>query len=88
MIHSLSGGVIKDNEPVNFAKVKLIDNGQIAWFLSTHLPQLQVNDTVLVPYGTTSELCKAIVIRIDAQISPQVTPIPLKRAKPIHSIIR
>lgn len=87
MIHSLSGGIIKDNEPVDFAKVKLIKEEQIAWYLCTHLPQLQVGDTVLVPFGSQQELNEAIVIRIDKQISPQVTPIPLKHAKRIHSII-
>lgn len=87
MIHSLSGGVLKTNEPVDFCKVQIIDTEQIGWYLCTHLPMLKKGDCVLVPYGIKNELTKAIVLRIDKAISPQVTPIPLKRAKLIDKII-
>ena len=85
MIHSLAGGVIKTNEPVDFAKVKLEKKEQIAWYLCSHLPQLKQGDKVLVPYN--EKLIEAVVLRVDKGISPQVTPIPIKRAKCIHSII-
>ena len=88
MIHSLAGGIIKTNEPVDFAKVKLIKEEQIAWYLCTNYPQLKQGDKVLVPYGLNKELKQAIVLRIDKGISPQVTPIPIKRASFIDSIIK
>ena len=87
MIHSLSGGVIKENIPVDFAKVKLKQTGTIAWYLCTHLPNLKINDKVLVPYGVDNSMQEAQVLRIDRQISPQVTPIPLKHAKKIEKVL-
>ena len=85
MIHSLAGGEIKVNEPVDFAKVKIIEKNQIAWYLCTHLPQLKQGDKVSVPYN--EELVEAVVLRVDKGVSPQVTPIPLKRAKKVVRIL-
>lgn len=87
MIHSLSGGVLKENTPIDFAKVKIINNNKIAWYICSHLPDLKENDKVLVPVGIDNFLEEAVVLRIDKQISPQVTPTPIKRTKKIYSII-
>lgn len=83
MIHSLSGGVIREKKYFDFAKVKL-ETGEIYWYIST-IKTLKPGDMVAVPYGNGE--AKAFVIRIDKHISEQVSPIPVKRAKKVLRIV-
>lgn len=82
MIHSLAGGKIRDLDFADFVKVKLIDTepDKILWY-TTDLIDLNEGDTVLVPFGAQS--AQAIVLKIERNLSSQVAPIPIKRAKNI-----
>ncbi len=86
MIHSLSGGVVRDKKYYDFAKVK-IETGEIFWFISK-FKELKVGDFVVVPIGKSENLVKGEVLRIDKNISEQVAPIPVKRMKEIVEIIK
>lgn len=83
MIHSMAGGVLKENQKFDFAKVKL-ENGQIGFFICQD-KSISVGDFVLVPFGKGDVLQKAEVLRIDKNVSEQVAPFPIKRMKKIFS---
>ena len=83
MIHSLSGGELKQNNVYNFVKVKILDKqflGKTCFYIS-NIPYLKVSNIVLVPFGYPEKQVKAIVERIDKNINEQVAPIPIKRMK-------
>lgn len=75
----MSGGVIREKKFCDFAKVKT-ETDQICWFVST-IFDLKVGDWVVVSFG--KEKVKAQVLRIDKNVSEQMSPIPMKRAKEI-----
>lgn len=79
MIHSMSGGVIREKKFCDFAKVRT-ETGEKFWFVST-IFDLKVGDWVVVPFGKDN--IKAQVLRIDKNVSEQMSPIPMKRAKEI-----
>ena len=85
MIHSLSGGVIREKKYYDYAKVRF-DSGEIYWYIST-FENLKPGDRVLVPAGRDEQKMEAYVIRIDKHVSEQVSPIPAKRAKKIIKIL-
>lgn len=85
MIHSLAGGKIKDLDFADFAKVEILDGetqGKISWYI-TNILDLNVGDTVLVPVGLNNTQTPAKVLKIERNLSSQVSPIPIKRAKEI-----
>ena len=85
MIHSLAGGKIKDLDFADFAKVEILDGeaqGKISWYI-TNILDLNVEDTVLVPVGLNNTQTPAKVLKIERNLSSQVSPIPIKRAKEI-----
>lgn len=87
MIHSLAGGKIRDLAMADFAKVEILDGtltGAIRWYIFDIL-DLKISDLVLVPVGLKNETCTAKVLKIERNLSAQVSPIPIKSAK---SIIR
>ncbi len=80
MVHSMSGGVVREKKYFDFAKVRISSTGDILWYISK-IKSLNEGDVVEVPYGSLDEQTEAVVLRIDRHISQQVTPIPVKRAK-------
>ena len=90
MIHSLAGGVLSDNDFLDFAKVEFIDEelaGQTHWYISK-ICDLKIDDVVCVPYGTNEIKKEAKILRIDKHISSQTPPLPLKKMKEILYKIR
>ena len=90
MIHSLSGGELKNNKVYDFAKVKIIEGeheGEICFYIS-NLSNLKINDLVLVPIGFPSKNAKSKVLRIDKNINEQMAPFPIKKMKSILKIIK
>ena len=81
MIHSLSGGVMSDVEHCDFAKVEIPGEG-IFWYISK-IEGLKVGEEVVVPFGRLSKNVVGKVLRIDRNVSSQVSPIPFKHAKNI-----
>ena len=83
MIHSLSGGILKQNATYNFAKVELVEScfkGNVFWYI-LNIDNVKENDFVLVPFGQNNTLIKAVVKRIDKNVNEQVAPINIKSAK-------
>ena len=85
MIHSMAGGRLGSVEYNDFAKVRILEGecqGQ-AFFYITKIPLLKVGDEVIVPVGISNTQTKAVVERIDKNVSSQCSPVPVKRAKAI-----
>lgn len=82
MIHSCAGGVIRDKKLFTLAKVEILSTGDIRWYIS-NLPLLEVDDEVIVPFGRENVETRAKVLRVDHDVSEQVTPIPARRLKEI-----
>ena len=85
MIHSLSGGVIKDEVYKDFAKVMILEGdlkGKQLWFVSNIFMLLE-GDKVIVPIGTNNTRTLGKVVRIDKNVSTKCSPIPSKHAKEI-----
>lgn len=84
MIHSMSGGVIKDPGSYTFVKAEF-DDGTLAWYISDFA--VEEGDTVSAPRGRLDTATPARVVKVEAGVSGQVTPVPLRSAKRIYSII-
>lgn len=80
MIHSLSGGTIKDIGFYNFAKVAL-ESGEVMFFIY-NIP-LEVGDKVVVPVGKTNKPTTATVLSLKPNISSRLAPFPVKHMKEI-----
>ncbi len=87
MIHSLAGGELKEQKVFDIAKLEFIEKkGEYFWFVSD-IPNLQVGDIVLAPFGLLDEPNKAIVIKIDKNVNSQNTSIKIKNLKRIYKKI-
>lgn len=89
MIHSLAGGKIQNLKMADFAKVQIISQpfaNDIYWYICCG--QEAVGDTVVVPLGKNNTLVQGKVLRIDKNVSSQVAPVPLARAKKVVRVIK
>lgn len=85
MIHSLSGGVIKQNKNYSIAKIEVIEGvfkGNIYFYIN-QIENLKLNDSVLIPFGKNDTLLKGKVLRIDENVNEQNLPFPLSKMKEI-----
>ena len=85
MIHSLSGGELKLSSRYDFAKVTLVEGsekGRACWYICPY-QNIGQNDVVLVPFGLENTPTKAVVLRVDNNVSEQTSPLPIKRMKKI-----
>lgn len=85
MIHSLSGGVIRDEVYKDFAKVQILDGDlkdKHLWYVS-NVFMLKVGDKVLVPVGINNAPITAIVVEIKKGVTNKCSPIPFNHAKEI-----
>ncbi len=84
MIHSLAGGKIKDLEFADFVKVRFdyLGENKIGWY-TTDILELKIGDKVVVPYGYPASELVGTVEKIERNLSSQLAPIPIKRAKNI-----
>ena len=80
MIHSLSGGTIKDIGFYNFVKVEL-KTGEIMFFIC-NIP-IEVGDKILVPVGRTNTPTEASVLELKRNVSSRLAPFPVKHMKEI-----
>ncbi len=82
MIHSLAGGKLKDLEYADFVKVSFEYSGEkkLGWYI-TDLIDLSIGDRVIIPYGFPCMEVEGFVEKIERNVSSQVSPIPIKRAK-------
>ncbi|MGN1201562.1 MAG: hypothetical protein ACI4R8_04860 [Candidatus Caccovivens sp.] len=82
MIHSMSGGVVREKKFYDFAKVQLEISGETRFFICND-KNLKEGDCVLVPYGKNDLLEKGKILRIDRNVNEQVAPMPVGRMKEI-----
>ena len=85
MIHSLAGGKLQNVEYSDYAKVQIAQGnlaGKIFWYKST-ISDLKIGDDVIVPFGQDNMRVAGKVVKIDKNVSSQVSPFPAKRAKQI-----
>lgn len=80
MIHSMSGGIIRDYGSYMFVKVKIDVADSAYWYISDI--DLEIGDRVRVPFGKNGVEKSATVVKIE-NVSGQVTPIPLKSARKV-----
>ncbi len=85
MIHSCAGGVVRKKRHFDFAKVEILSCGQICWYIC-NIPLLEEGDVVIVSFGRDNKREKAKVLRIDRNVSEQVSPISVKIAKEILEV--
>jgi len=89
MIHSMAGGKLAKISFNDFAKVKLTSGpfaGDIYWYLS--IPNAKVGDKVIVPFGANNTLFEGEILRIDKNVSSQMSPVSPKHAKKIKEIVK
>ena len=81
MIHSMSGGIIKDVGTYTFVKIVFDDDEQKTpyWYISDF--SVEVGDSVSAPRGKADMVGIATVVKVEPNVNGQVTPIPLRSAK-------
>ena len=77
MIHSMSGGVLSEYGTYTFVKVKFDGDDRPYWYVSDF--EVEEGDRVSAPFGTTNK--PATVLRVEHNVSGQVSPVPIRRAK-------
>ena len=85
MIHSMSGGIIKDVGSYTFVKVVFDDDDQKTpyWYISDF--SVEIGDSVTAPRGKANMPAQATVVKVENNANGQVTPIPLRSAKKLIS---
>ena len=86
MIHSLSGGVIRDYENYIYVFVEIedgADKGVKRWYISPFL-KIKVGDRAEVPTGPRTATAK--ILRVE-NVTAQTAPFPVKRTAEILRII-
>ncbi len=83
MIHSLSGGVIKDNFKHTFVKVEL--EGESAWYLSP-TSKVAVGMRVSVPFGRGDFPRDGVIVKVE-EADAQCAPCPMNRVREIYGIL-
>lgn len=79
MIHSMSGGVISELGAFTFVKVKFDGSDTPYWYICDF--EVEEGDRVLAPFGAGGLGKSATVLRVENNVSSQVAPISVKRAK-------
>jgi len=87
MIHSLSGGILRDKQIKHLAKVEVcegLDKGLILWYEVLD-NTIKDSDLVLIPFGKTDKLITAKVLKIVKNVNEQASPVSFKRIKQIYA---
>ncbi|MBD5132482.1 MAG: hypothetical protein HDT28_07860 [Clostridiales bacterium] len=85
MIHSMSGGVLSEYDSLTFVKLQF-DGEQAPYWYITEL-EVDEGDRVLAPFGVAGLGKEATVIKVERNVSSQVAPVPVKRAKRILRVL-
>lgn len=83
MIHSMAGGELKIDEVCDIAKVKILSDQNVRFFICDQ-KNIDINDVVLVPYGKLDQLVEAKVLRIDKNVNSKNFPIKFADMKYIY----
>ena len=82
MIHSLSGGVIKENGNHTFIKVESL--GYPLWLICDGF-EVEVGD-VAVYEDRKGDIARGKVVRVDKNVSSQCSPFPMSKMKSVLKI--
>ena len=82
MIHSLAGGELQIEKVFDVAKVKLLNNNKIYFYICNQ--NVKVGDKVLVPFGKFDDLTEAEILRIDKNVNSKNFPIKFESLKTIY----
>lgn len=87
MIHSMSGGILKDPGSYTFVKIAFDDDPEKTpyWYVSDF--SVAAGDKVSAPRGRADMPARATVLRVEKNVSGQVTPVPLRSAKKLLNLI-
>lgn len=80
MIHSLSGGVIRDNFKHTFLKVEI--DGAPYWYLSP-TSGIEAGEWVSVPFGRGDLPREGVVLKVE-EADAQCAPVPMNRIREIY----
>ncbi len=86
MIHSLSGGIIADNEILTYCKVEICEGaycGEKRWYISPF--KVEAGNSVSVPVGKAAGV-KGTVLRVD-KVTKQTAPYPVGRTAEIEKVL-
>ncbi len=84
MIHSLSGGIIKDVGTYTFVKVVFDGDPVPKWYLSDF--SVCEGDRVCAPVGKADMPKSGVAVKVENNVNGQVTPIPVRQAKKLISV--
>jgi len=87
MIHSLAGGVIKNNEPMDIAKV-MLDDGNIRWCSCNGLDVREGDRVQIENKSTRNNDMLGVVLRVDDNVSPLASPVPTKHILHIIKVLK
>ncbi|MCH5163128.1 MAG: hypothetical protein J1G38_06540 [Clostridiales bacterium] len=79
MIHSMSGGILSDYGTYTFVKVAFEGEPAPRWYISEF--DVEEGDKVRAPFGRIDAERVGTVVKVERNVSGQVTPVPLKSAK-------
>ena len=79
MIHSMSGGILSEYGTYTFVKVVFEGEDRPYWYVCDF--DVREGDKVEAPFGVGGVAKPATVVRVEPNVSGQVAPIPIKRAK-------
>lgn len=85
MIHSLSGGIIKEVGTYTFVKVLFDDEPTPKWYISDF--HVEEGDRVSAPTGKADMPKIGVAVKVENNVNGQVTPIPARQAKKLISVI-
>ncbi len=85
MIHSLSGGVIKENGIYTFVKVAFCDppyDERPFWYICP-FSEVEEGSFIHAPIGTRGALARGRVLKVERNLNEQLAPVPINRIKEI-----
>ena len=80
MIHSLAGGKLRDSQIFDLAKVKILKDEKILFYICDN-PLAKAGDITFVPYGKLNEPTQAQILRIDKNVESKNFPINFSSLK-------
>ena len=86
MIHSLCGGVIRENGMFDFAKVTFAGEERPYWYLCP-FPDAEAGRKVIAPFGRGDALRTGVIVRIERNVSEQAAPYPMNRIRAIERLL-
>ncbi len=88
MIHSLAGGVIKDNGVYTFVKVRFSQSpfdDRPFWYVCP-FPEVEEGTGVFAPVGRENKILQGTVVKVERNLNEQLAPVPMNKIKEIDRL--